>query len=80
MSTHVEVVPARMGGAMVWSLMKRGLNEILRVPGAAVPGMLAPTIFLLGLTSVFGKLTLLPHVSRRSEALWGPLNGLFVDG
>jgi phosphatidylserine/phosphatidylglycerophosphate/cardiolipin synthase-like enzyme len=27
-----------------------------------------------------GKLTLLPHVSRRSEALWGPLNGLFVDG
>src|SRR5206468_2633947 len=25
-----------------------------------------------------GKLTLLPHVSRRSEALWGPLNGLFV--
>jgi len=27
-----------------------------------------------------GKLTLLPHVSRRSEALWGPLNGLLVDG
>jgi phosphatidylserine/phosphatidylglycerophosphate/cardiolipin synthase-like enzyme len=27
-----------------------------------------------------GKLTLLPHVSRRSEAVWGPLNGLFVDG
>jgi phosphatidylserine/phosphatidylglycerophosphate/cardiolipin synthase-like enzyme len=27
-----------------------------------------------------GKLTLLPHVSRRTEALWGPLNGLFVDG
>jgi phosphatidylserine/phosphatidylglycerophosphate/cardiolipin synthase-like enzyme len=27
-----------------------------------------------------GKLTLLAHVSRRSEALWGPLNGLFVDG
>jgi phosphatidylserine/phosphatidylglycerophosphate/cardiolipin synthase-like enzyme len=27
-----------------------------------------------------GKLTLLPHVSRRSEALWGPLDGLFVDG
>jgi phosphatidylserine/phosphatidylglycerophosphate/cardiolipin synthase-like enzyme len=27
-----------------------------------------------------GKLTLLPHVSRRSEALWGPLNGLVVDG
>jgi phosphatidylserine/phosphatidylglycerophosphate/cardiolipin synthase-like enzyme len=27
-----------------------------------------------------GKLHLLPHVSRRSKALWGPLNGLFVDG
>ena len=27
-----------------------------------------------------GKLTLLPQVSRRSEALWGPLNGLLVDG
>jgi phosphatidylserine/phosphatidylglycerophosphate/cardiolipin synthase-like enzyme len=27
-----------------------------------------------------GRLTLLPRVSRRSEALWGPLNGLFVDG
>jgi phosphatidylserine/phosphatidylglycerophosphate/cardiolipin synthase-like enzyme len=27
-----------------------------------------------------GKLTLLPHVSRRTEALWGPLNGLVVDG
>jgi phosphatidylserine/phosphatidylglycerophosphate/cardiolipin synthase-like enzyme len=27
-----------------------------------------------------GKLTLLPRVSRRAEALWGPLNGLIVDG
>jgi phosphatidylserine/phosphatidylglycerophosphate/cardiolipin synthase-like enzyme len=27
-----------------------------------------------------GKLTLLPHVSRRTQALWGPLNGLLVDG
>jgi ABC-type multidrug transport system permease subunit len=55
-----ELAPVRMGGAMVWSLMKRGLNEILRVPGAAIPGMLAPTIFLLGLTAVFGSITDLP--------------------
>jgi ABC-2 type transport system permease protein len=48
------------GGAMVWALMRRGLNEILRVPGAAVPGMLAPAIFLLGLTAVFGNLKNLP--------------------
>jgi phosphatidylserine/phosphatidylglycerophosphate/cardiolipin synthase-like enzyme len=27
-----------------------------------------------------GKLTLLPHVSRRAEAIWGSLNGLLVDG
>ncbi|MGH3009091.1 MAG: phospholipase D-like domain-containing protein [Gaiellaceae bacterium] len=27
-----------------------------------------------------GKLTLLPGVSRRTQAIWGPLNGLFVDG
>jgi ABC-type multidrug transport system permease subunit len=60
MSTYAEAAPLRMGGAMVWSLMKRGLNEILRVPGAAVPGMLAPTIFLLGLTAVFGSITHLP--------------------
>jgi ABC-type multidrug transport system permease subunit len=62
MTTQAQAayVPARMGGAMVWSLMKRGLNEILRVPGAALPGMLAPTIFLLGLTAVFGNLTHLP--------------------
>ena len=27
-----------------------------------------------------GKLGMLPHVSRRAGALWGPLNGLVVDG
>ena len=35
--------------------MRRGLNEILRVPGGAIPGVLAPTIFMLGLAAVFGK-------------------------
>ena len=44
----------------VWSLIRRAANEILRVPGAAIPGVLAPTIFFLGLTAVFGSLTLLP--------------------
>src|SRR5437773_6621232 len=46
--------------AMTWALMHRGLNEIVRVPGAAIPGVLAPTLFLLGLTAAFSKLTLLP--------------------
>ena len=44
----------------VWALMRRASNELVRVPGAAIPGVLAPTIFMLGLTSVFGNLTLLP--------------------
>jgi ABC-2 type transport system permease protein len=46
--------------AMVWALMRRGINEVIRVPGAAIPGVLAPTIFICGLTAVFGSLTLLP--------------------
>ena len=43
-----------------WTLMRRGINEIARVPGAAIPGVLAPTIFMLGLAAVFGSLTQLP--------------------
>ena len=26
------------------------------------------------------RLTLLPHVSRRAQAMWGPISGLLVDG
>jgi ABC-type multidrug transport system permease subunit len=43
--------------AMTGALMRRALNEVVRVPGAAVPGVIAPTLFLLGLTAVFGGLT-----------------------
>ncbi|MEA2448767.1 MAG: type transport system permease protein [Thermoleophilaceae bacterium] len=42
--------------AVLGVLMRRTLNEILRVPGAAIPGILAPSIFMLGLTAVFGNL------------------------
>jgi ABC-type multidrug transport system permease subunit len=38
-------------------LMRRALNEVVRVPGASVPGVLAPAIFNVGLTAVFGNLT-----------------------
>src|SRR5215218_2931711 len=48
------------------ALVRRALNEITRVPGAAIPGVLAPTIFFLGLTSVFGSLTLLPGFDTKS--------------
>ena len=44
----------------VRALVRRAMNELTRVPGAAIPGVLAPTIFFLGLTAVFGSLTLLP--------------------
>jgi ABC-2 type transport system permease protein len=43
--------------AAVRALMRRALNEVLRVPGAAVPGVLAPSLFMLGITGVFGELT-----------------------
>ncbi len=45
---------------MIGALMRRGLNEILRVPGGAVPGVLAPTIFMVGLSAVFGAAASLP--------------------
>jgi ABC transporter DrrB family efflux protein len=38
------------------ALMVRAKNELVRVPGAAIPGVLAPTIFFLGLNGVFGAL------------------------
>jgi len=60
MTSVAQRMPAAGELRTVWALMRRALNEIVRVPGAAIPGVLAPTIFMLGLTSVFGKLTLLP--------------------
>jgi ABC-type multidrug transport system permease subunit len=50
----------RGSAATVGVLVRRALNEITRVPGAAIPGVLAPSIFFLGFTGVFGSLTLLP--------------------
>jgi ABC-2 type transport system permease protein len=44
----------------VRALAGRALNEILRVPGAAIPGILAPTIFMLGFSSVFGNAVHVP--------------------
>jgi ABC-2 type transport system permease protein len=43
--------------ATIGALMARAKNELVRVPGAAIPGVLAPTIFFLGLNGVFGALT-----------------------
>jgi ABC-type multidrug transport system permease subunit len=40
----------------IMALIARSRNELVRVPGAAIPGVLAPTIFFLGLNGVFGNL------------------------
>ena len=59
----------------VWALMRRALNEIVRVPGAAIPGVLAPTIFFVGITAVFGSLTHLPgFTTSRYQSFLIPLS------
>jgi ABC-type multidrug transport system permease subunit len=57
---------ARANLAIVAALMRRSRNELVRVPGAAIPGVLAPTIFFLGLNGVFGNLTELRGFSSES--------------
>jgi ABC-2 type transport system permease protein len=52
--------------ATVGAMLGRSKNELIRVPGAAIPGVLAPTIFFLGLTAVFGSLALLPGFDTKS--------------
>jgi ABC-2 type transport system permease protein len=55
---------------LVSALARRGLNEILRVPGASLPGVLAPAIFMLGTYSVFGGLALLPGFGHSDYLNW----------
>ena len=46
---------------VILALSRRALNEVLRVPGAAIPGILAPTIFMIGISGVFGAAASLPQ-------------------
>jgi ABC-2 type transport system permease protein len=65
----VAVLPAwRANLATIGALMVRARNELLRVPAATIPGVLAPTIFFLGLNGVFGALTELRGFSTDSYA------------
>lgn len=50
------MTPLGTSFATIAALVRRSRNELLRVPGAAIPGVLAPTIFFLGINGVFGKL------------------------
>ena len=52
----LELPAWRANLATIAALIARAKNELLRVPGAAIPGVLAPTIFFLGLNGVFGGL------------------------
>jgi ABC-2 type transport system permease protein len=53
----VSAVPLTHDLQTIAAMMRRSSNELIRVPGAAIPGVLAPTIFFLGLTSAFSALT-----------------------
>jgi hypothetical protein len=57
MEAAVAIPAWRANLATIGALMARAKNELIRVPGAAIPGVLAPTIFFLGLNGVFGALT-----------------------
>jgi ABC-type multidrug transport system permease subunit len=59
-------VSRRANFEMVTALLVRARNELARVPGAAIPGVLAPTIFFLGLNGVFGHLTQLRGFSTHN--------------
>ena len=69
---------------IVGALSRRGLNEILRVAGASIPGILAPTIFLVGLTSVFGAVTGIAGFGADDFTTWivpvGMLQGAAFTG
>jgi ABC-type multidrug transport system permease subunit len=55
---RAAALPAwRANLATIGALISRARNELVRVPAAAIPGVLAPTIFFLGLNGVFGALT-----------------------
>ncbi|MBK5231009.1 MAG: ABC transporter permease [Thermoleophilia bacterium] len=55
---------------LVWVLVRRGLNEVLRVPGASIPGVIAPAIYALGAYSVFGRMHLLPGFAADDYINW----------
>ena len=66
MEATVAIPAWRANLATIGALMARAKNELMRVPGAAIPGVLAPTIFFLGLNGVFGALTQLQGFSTGS--------------
>jgi ABC-type multidrug transport system permease subunit len=66
MEATLEIPAWRANLATIGAMMVRAKNELVRVPGAAIPGVLAPTIFFLGLNGVFGALIQLRGFSAGS--------------
>jgi ABC transporter DrrB family efflux protein len=66
--TGVAATGRRADLARIGALMARAKNELVRVPAAAIPGVLAPTIFFLGINGVFGSLTNLTGFTSDSYA------------
>ena len=69
---------------VVWALAVRATNEVLRVAGGAIPGILAPTIFMIGISGVFGEAANLPgfeaHDFRTFVVPVGMLQGAGFTG
>ena len=56
--------------ATVGAMTRRAVNELVRTPTGAVPGILAPTIFMLGLSAVFGEASSLPGFDTDDFRTW----------
>jgi phosphatidylserine/phosphatidylglycerophosphate/cardiolipin synthase-like enzyme len=89
--TEVNVVlhderAARDARLLLWSEhLERGLDDVAGDPTQVIDALWRPLAEqnaehrrTHGWTP--HRLAMLPHVSRRTNALWGPINGLLVDG
>jgi ABC-2 type transport system permease protein len=56
MEATAQIASWRTNLATIAALVARAKNELVWVPGAAIPGVPAPPIFFLGLNGVFGGL------------------------
>lgn len=61
-STHAPAAatPAAHGLRVVGALVRRAVGELLRSPGAGLPSVIAPVVFVLGISGVFGASVSLP--------------------
>lgn len=68
MSAPAGVAPTTLGVAL--ALWRRSLNEVTRVRGGLLPTVVAPVIFMLGITGQFERLTGLEGFGTDSYLSW----------